>query len=240
VVSKRYLVAAALGLWLPQALVAKEPAPAAPKAAVHDNQKLADTIVENLRQSEHLKGFKIDVMVQDGVAQVAGYVASQPQKEEALRIVQGVVGVEKVRDQMTILYPQAVMPVQAAMPQQMQMAQAPMQMGQAPVQAPIVTHPFTPGVEPVAAFYGPPVSPYVLNTPYMPPYAWPTYAPYNNFSRVASPTAYPYEAWPFIGPQYPFPKVPLGWRRVELEWLDGHYWFGKTAQKHDWWRIRYW
>ena len=71
--------------------------------------------------------------------------------------------------------------------------------------------------------------PYDLNPPKMPPYAWPTYAPYNNYSRVASPMAYPYNAFPFIGPQYPFPKVPLGWRSVKLELEDGYWWFSKTA-----------
>ena len=86
----------------------------------------------------------------------------------------------------------------------------------------------------------PPPSPYDLNPPRMPPYSWPTYAPYNNFSRVAYPEAYPYNAWPFIGPIYPFPKVPLGWRSVKLEWDDGHWWYSKLQCKHDWWRLRYW
>ena len=74
----------------------------------------------------------------------------------------------------------------------------------------------------------------------MPPYAWPTYAPYNNYSRVAYPEQYPYEAWPFIGPMYPFPKVPLGWRSIQLTWRDGYWWYGKNATPHDWWRVRYW
>ena len=82
--------------------------------------------------------------------------------------------------------------------------------------------------------------PYDLNPPQMPPYAWPTFAPYNNYSRVAYPTCYPGDAFPFIGPMYPFPKVPLGWRSVKLQWQDGHWWYGKTATAHDWWRIRYW
>jgi hypothetical protein len=73
----------------------------------------------------------------------------------------------------------------------------------------------------------------------MPPYAWPTYAPYNNYSRVAYPEAYPMNAWPFIGPIHPFPKVPLGWRSVKLEWDDGYWWFSRTATKHDWWRLRF-
>lgn len=79
-----------------------------------------------------------------------------------------------------------------------------------------------------------------LQPPPMPPYAWPTFAPYNNVSRVAYPNNYPYEAWPFIGPMYPFPKVPLGWRNVTLGWRDGYWWYGRDASGHDWWRIRYW
>jgi hypothetical protein len=76
--------------------------------------------------------------------------------------------------------------------------------------------------------------------PPLPPYAWPTYAAYNNYSRVAYPTLYPYQAWPFIGPIYPFPKIPPGWRSIKLEWFDGYWWYGKVANPHDWWRIRYW
>lgn len=29
---------------------------------------------------------------------------------------------------------------------------------------------------------------------------------------------------PYIGPFYPYPQVPLGWRRVSTEWDDG-WWF---------------
>jgi hypothetical protein len=76
--------------------------------------------------------------------------------------------------------------------------------------------------------------------PPLPPYAWPTYAPHNNVSRVAYPTAYPYNAFPFIGPFYPFPKVPLGWRSVKMEWEDGHWWYGRTSTPQDYWRVRFW
>jgi hypothetical protein len=79
-----------------------------------------------------------------------------------------------------------------------------------------------------------------LNPPHLPPYAWPTYAPYNNYSRVAYPNLYPYEAWPFIGPAYPFPKIPLGWRSVKLTWEDGHWWYSRHSNHYDWWRLRYW
>src|SRR5262249_60546956 len=97
-----------------------------------------------------------------------------------------------------------------------------------------------PAIEPMPIQQMPTPSPYDLNAPKMPPYAWPSYAPYNNYSRVAYPESYPYNAWPFIGPMYPFPKIPLGWRSVKLEWQDGHWWFSKVATKHDWWRVRYW
>lgn len=79
-----------------------------------------------------------------------------------------------------------------------------------------------------------------MNPPTMPPYAWPTYAPYNNYSRVAYPNEYPYAAFPYIGPMYPFPKVPLGYRAIKLEWEDGHWWYGRTATKRDYWTVRYW
>jgi BON domain len=76
--------------------------------------------------------------------------------------------------------------------------------------------------------------------PRMPPYAWPTYAPYNNYSRVAYPASYPYNAFPYIGPFYPFPKVPLGWRRVVLEWEDGHWYIGRLSSPYDYWRVKFW
>jgi len=76
--------------------------------------------------------------------------------------------------------------------------------------------------------------------PKMPPYAWPTYAPYNNYSRVAYPASYPYNAFPYIGPFYPFPKVPLGWRKVILEWEDGHWYIGKVSSPYDYWRVKFW
>jgi hypothetical protein len=94
--------------------------------------------------------------------------------------------------------------------------------------------------EPMPVWQAPPPNPYDLNPPKMPPYAWPTYAPYNNYSRVAYPTLYPYNSWPFIGPVYPFPKVPPGWRKVSLEWQDGFWWYAPHSNSHDWWRLRYW
>ena len=55
----------------------------------------------------------------------------------------------------------------------------------------------------------------------MPGYAWPSYAAYPNYSAVTYPKQYSPTAWPYIGPFYPYPQVPLGWRKVTLEWDDG-------------------
>jgi hypothetical protein len=57
--------------------------------------------------------------------------------------------------------------------------------------------------------------------PNMPNYAWPSYAAYPNYAAVTYPRQYSPTAWPYIGPFYPYPQVPLGWRKVTLEWHDG-------------------
>ncbi|MCI0491389.1 MAG: BON domain-containing protein [Planctomycetes bacterium] len=58
----------------------------------------------------------------------------------------------------------------------------------------------------------------------MPAYAWPSYASYPNYAALTYPQQYSPTAWPYIGPFYPYPQVPLGWRKVCLEWDDG-WWF---------------
>lgn len=76
--------------------------------------------------------------------------------------------------------------------------------------------------------------------PPLPNYAWPTYAPYNNYSRVGYPLEYPCEAFPNIGPFYPYPKAPLGWRHVKLSFEDGHWFLSSHAGARDWWHVRFW
>ena len=48
----------------------------------------------------------------------------------------------------------------------------------------------------------------------MPGYAWPSYASYPNYAALTYPQQYSPTAWPYIGPFYPYPQVPLGWRKV--------------------------
>jgi hypothetical protein len=57
--------------------------------------------------------------------------------------------------------------------------------------------------------------------PQMPGHAWPSYAAYPNYAGVSYPQQYSPNAWPYIGPFYPYPQVPMGWRKVSLEWDDG-------------------
>jgi hypothetical protein len=63
-----------------------------------------------------------------------------------------------------------------------------------------------------------------FDSPVMPGYAWPSYAAYPNYAALTYPKQYSPTAWPYIGPFYPYPQVPLGWRKVTLEWDDG-WWF---------------
>lgn len=60
--------------------------------------------------------------------------------------------------------------------------------------------------------------------PNLPNYAWPSYAANPNYAEVAYPRNYCPESAPYIGPFYPYPQVPLGWRKVTMEWHDGWWW----------------
>jgi hypothetical protein len=79
-----------------------------------------------------------------------------------------------------------------------------------------------PMYQPGAAQAG--VAPARYDQPCMPNYAWPSYAAYPNYASVTYPKQYSPTAWPYIGPFYPYPQVPLGWRKVTLEW-DSGWWF---------------
>jgi hypothetical protein len=127
---------------------------------------------------------------------------------------------------MPMMYPQPVYPQVYAQGYPMQMAAypQPVPMGAAPMGAvpmnggmpsPVPAH--VPGM-------GGGVAPAMYDQPYLPNYAWPTYAAYPNYAALTYPKQYSPTAWPYIGPFYPYPQVPLGWRKVTLEWDDG-WWF---------------
>ena len=72
------------------------------------------------------------------------------------------------------------------------------------------------------------------SNPQLPKHAWPAYAQYPNSAAVSYPTQYSASAWPYIGPFYPYPQVPMGWREVSLEWDDGHWQLDFEKKKDAW------
>jgi hypothetical protein len=224
-----------------------------PTAAIADPQKLAETIVAQLQHAGTLKNYRVDVVVRGGVVELTGVVSDQAQRDEVLRLAQGVPGVSRVNDRLSVTdslisvagmqndkkdggKPRLPEPEQLAPP-----LNTPPSMPPADVPLPgtrAAGNGFIPEPKPIWSAAN--VGYAAVNAPNMPPYAWPTYAPYNNYSRVAYPLAYPYKSWPFIGPLHPYPKVPLGWRCVKLEWDDGYWWFSRVGCAHDWWKLRYW
>ncbi len=206
------------------------------------NQRTADSIAQRLCQSGQLRGYRVDIRFDGGVAELTGQVGDAAQRDAVIRLVQTVAGVERVHDMLAIGVALGQGPSLDKVSGQETAPGAGEVRGMVTsnrsVEATLADN--VGGQEPMSIMTGfqPGMGPAVQPPP-LPPYAWPTVAPYNNFSRVATPTLYPYEAFPFIGPVYPFPKVPLGWRAVSLRWQDGHWWYGREACGHDWWRIRY-
>jgi len=205
------------------------------------------------KQRGELRGFGLDVSCVEGDVWLRGQVASPSQKEKVLDIVRRTAGVRNVVDDIsitsavpqadpTVMQPidiQPVAQVSSNEPAQFQPA-----VTAAPVPAMVAPYrpvqgmpvPFAvastggagmadPNAMPMPAVpinsgYGAPR----YDQPNMPNYAWPGYASYPNYAAVTYPQQYSPTAWPYIGPFYPYPQVPLGWRKVTLEWDDG-WWF---------------
>jgi hypothetical protein len=227
-----------------------EPGPAKIISEQSKNQQMADAIAERLHTSGRLQGYRVDIRFAAGVAELSGRVADTAHRAELVGIVHALNGVQQVNDLLEVENGHVALAAQVA--NEFQAPQPSLLEPQPPAGGGIIggTPPGQgPQGQPYGAMAQEPVSIMpgmgggmanpAMQQPPLPPYAWPTYAPYNNYSRVGYPTLYPHEAFPFIGPMYPFPKVPLGWRAVTLRWQDGHWFYGKTATGHDWWRIRY-
>ncbi len=230
-------LAAAAGICIAGSAVAQEPARTSAMPAKTTttarvssnpvaNQQLADTVATRLTTSGAAQMADVSISVVDGIVTLTGTAKDSATKELVINQVRQVAGVKKVRDGInttsSIMLAQGVGPLAA------------------PASVGVPPGGIMPNIEP-SALGAPGMGGGAGDTaPPLPPYAWPTYAPHNNVSRVAYPTAYPYNAFPFIGPFYPFPKVPLGWRKVTMEWDDGHWWIGKTQAPQDYWRVRFW
>jgi hypothetical protein len=249
-------LALAAGCWLPAGTYAGpktgKSQPATPPAAAPfsaGDQALAEACAQQVMTGTPIEGCAFDINCTGGVVELTGTVASKGHATEIEKRVKSVKGVRGVKNALVVsarpAMPTGIMQTAAAAPGE---PLSPPAARPAPLPGTMLPPGATmlpPGVagpvsgEPTPVAGGGPAT-YDLNPPKMPSYAWPTYAPYNNYSRVAYPSLYPYSAWPFIGPFYPFPKVPLGWRKVTLEWEDGHWFYSKNAAPHDYWRVRYW
>jgi hypothetical protein len=219
--------------------------------AMAGNQEVANQIKENLNNSGKLSDYRIAVKFQDGTAWLQGHVTDQSQMSAAINIVYKTRGVKRVVNNLTVAesdeeespvaqqVPSTYVPapakqVSAEEPRvlpRLRVAQnnartsgqpMPLAMNQpAPVQQAMPAAAPRPMYN-QAAPAG--VAPARYDQPCMPNYAWPSYAAYPNYAAVTYPKQYSPTAWPYIGPFYPYPQVPMGWRKVTLEWDDG-WWF---------------
>jgi hypothetical protein len=210
-------ISTAFGLMALVASIASAQAP-----AVSPNQMTANAVASALKSSRSLSAYRIEIETNNGVVTLAGSVANGTQKREALVLASKVSGVSSVVDQIRVVDAR-VRPAQYQMAMGNHFghggaASAPMYDGAttsaataAPDGSPVPEGPAAMGVPTGAG-------------PNQPNYAWPSYAPTGNFSAVGYPTAYPWQAWPNIGPFYPYPEVPQDWRAVTLRWDDGIWW----------------
>jgi len=204
------------------------------------NQVVAQSIAESL-SAAGLAKYDIEIRYSRGVATLAGNVSSLEAAQQAEEACRSVDGVQNVNNRLLVNGQPMARPQSAVAPAgypQMAMGpgmQAPqMAMNPAAAQAMMMQ-----GAPPAAmAGGGGPVNPaghLIYNQPNVPQYAWPTYAAYDNSAAVTYPSMYDASAWPYIGPYYPYPQVPLGWRKSTLEWKDG-YWSLKFNSRTDrWW-----
>lgn len=212
-----------------------------PWAAADDSEQALE-IAEHLRNSGKLKGFNIGVTCDEGTVHLRGQVANKQQMDQALALTKRVPGVKKVVNELNYQGKGASgarraaasmaaarrrqdstpIPVQTLPPAEVIHQGAPMEgmVHEGPVYGDEYNTPLP------MQMSGPPVgaAPMAYDHPAMPDYAWPSYAAYPNYAGVSYPRQYSPSAWPYIGPFYPYPQVPLGWRKVTLEWDDG-WWF---------------
>ncbi len=189
------------------------------------------------RADGRLRNFDIDVSTVDGEVWTRGYVATPEQKQLVLGTIQRIPGVRKVIDDVSVTgnvrrasnevpAPSSMPVVGSGAPRAFApSALANGSMGGVPMQggamAPVPMQ-GGPGYGGGAPRY---------DQPNMPNYAWPSYAAAPNYAAVTYPKQYSASAWPYIGPFYPYPQVPLGWRKVALEWDDGLWYLDFTSKK---------
>jgi osmotically-inducible protein OsmY len=211
------------------------------------NQKVAEQIAQALAANQ-LSGLDIEVRYNGGLATLSGPVPHPQVVMIAHQVAASVPGVLQVDNRLTVPGMQAGMPGPGAGPQGYP-GQPPGYPGAGPQGANVMPvnyqapHPGmmaagamggmagAMGMGPGMGGMGPGAGPHAhgggnpshlaYDLPNLPNHAWPTYAAYPNYAQVSYPKEYSASAWPYIGPFYPYPQVPMGWRQVQLEWDDG-------------------
>ena len=235
-----------------------------PTIGMADDPQIADYIkgrLQSEQQQGNLRGFNVDMRVEQGTVWFKGHVSNSTQEMLILKAAQqaGHLGVVQVVDDIEVQGARSIVPesqpqLQTASYQQaVQQAPyrqassqefvdgnqgivtdgAPMPFANTGAQAPMTQMPMTQapmsyegggyyngnGQAPMPVSYSSAGAP--SEAPNLPGYAWPGYAAHPNYAAVSYPNQYSPSAWPYIGPFYPYPQVPLGWRKVTLEWDDG-------------------
>jgi hypothetical protein len=226
--------------------------PAAAVAAPQEDQAAAEQIATILRDSGQMRNYSVGVKYKNGTVWLSGRVADDQQLQAALSVISEIEGVEQIVNNLSTSpaqeglrqpmsrasYARHASATNAEMPAA-EATMAPQQPSSAARGARHSDGQVTPaGYHRLAArkaarhacpptMYTPVgggTNPPAYDQPYLPNYAWPSYAAYPNYAALTYPQQYSPTAWPFIGPFYPYPQVPLGWRKVALEWDDG-WWF---------------
>lgn len=232
----------------------------APAPAPQNNTVVANQIAASLSQVG-LVGYDIEIRYNNGTATLAGEVATVGQREAAGAAASQTPGVQNVANQLKVsgpvsqtafnggpgAYPGSPemmqmqgqgMPPQLMGPQMMGPGMPPQMMGpgmppQMMQQAGYMQPGMNPGMAPSPSGY----APTSFNNPHLPSHAWPSYAQYPNSAAVSYPTQYSASAFPYIGPFYPYPQVPMGWREVSLEWDDGQWNLNFNKEKDKWYWV---
>jgi osmotically-inducible protein OsmY len=214
--------------------------------AAQDNTAMANQVASSLSQVG-LVGYDIEIRVNNGVATLGGEVATVGQRQAAGAAAQQTPGIRSVNNQLKVSGPitQTAYNGEAmgypGSPQMMQMqgqGMPPQLMGPGMPPQMMQTGYMQPGMDP--SMMNPSAMGYAptsFNNPHLPSHAWPSYAQYPNSAAVSYPTQYSASAWPYIGPFYPYPQVPMGWREVSLEWDDGQWNLNFNKEKDKWYWI---
>ncbi len=213
------------------------PAPNSKAANEAKAQQVADAL-----GGAGLAGMDITIRVSGGVATLEGPVPTLGHRQAAEQAASQVPGIQGVNNQLQVSGPitrtgyNSGMPMMAPpemMPQPQMMGAPQMMGGPQMMPAGYMQPQMAPGMPPTATGY----APTSFNHPNLPAHAWPSYAQYPNSAAVSYPTQYSASAWPYIGPFYPYPQVPLGWREVSLEWDDGYWQLNFNKEKDKWYWV---